>query len=179
MVSSIWRYYLPPHLGMHDFRKYSTPYEANYGLNTGRTALVSTVAVRIIVGWGSFPVSLRHSGRCVVGGSTECHGLPECEPVESCAAPAVSRWCESLENPSPLGFPNLLWFNCFRRAEGHSSNFELVKSEIKSEINLKRCSYRLFLSYLPNYLFSLYTGAYFTFWVDIVVYVKIISSWTP
>lgn len=161
---------------MPDFRKYSTPSKTSYGFKIERTAVVSMVASRTISGWGSFLFSLL----CRVSGDTECHGWPQSEPAESCTAPALTWWCESLENPSPYDFPNPFWFNCFKHAAGHSFNFELVKSEIKSEVNLKWCSYKLFLSYFINYLFGLYTWAYFTFWVDVVVNVKIISSsWTP
>lgn len=81
----------------------------------------------------------------------------------------MNRFHASLENPSTLGFSNLFWFNCFKHAVGYCCNFELVKSEMKSEINIKWYAYRIFLSCHLKYLFSLHTWAYFTF-LELILY---------
>lgn len=138
--SSIRRCYLSPHLGMHDFRKYSAPYKTSYGLRVGRTA---DLRVR------EFPLSLHGWWQ---------HWVLWVAQMWACGK--LLLWpgdVNLLKTHPPLGFPNLFWFNYFKYAGGHSSNFELVKSEIKSEINFQQCSYRLFLSYLHKYLFSLST----------------------
>lgn len=67
----------------------------------------------------------------------------------------MSRLCVSLENPSARGFSNPFWVNCFKHAAGYCRNFELVESEINSEINPEGCAYRVLPSCLCKYLFSL------------------------